>query len=211
MPSKIGNCFERAEGVLGIFQRFSDFQSAKIPLKQDKRAIKKTERTVKGGVKLASALGFFESLALALKRFLVIFLDSVPVNNVPDSFEVIGATVLVEEVIGVLPDVHTEDGGAGAFCDAFHERVILVGSGADAQGFVVVDAEPNPAAAEACDACGFEFGLEVGEGAEGFLDCFGELAYGLTAFAWAEDFPKEGVVPVSSAVIADGIADGIGE
>src|SRR4029453_5268801 len=50
----------------------------------------------------------------------------VPVHDVPPGIDVVGAAVLVEQVVGVLPDVEAEDGRA-----ALHHRVVLVGEGAE--------------------------------------------------------------------------------
>ena len=41
----------------------------------------------------------------------------IPVYHVPEAFDVVWATVLITEVVGVLPDVESEDGGV-----ALHQR-----------------------------------------------------------------------------------------
>ena len=70
-----------------------------------------------------------------------VFLHGGPVDCIPPSLEVIGAAVLVVQVVGVLPDIAAEDRGAGALGDAGHERVVLVWGGADAEGLVGFHAE----------------------------------------------------------------------
>src|SRR6266567_8179407 len=48
-------------------------------------------------------------------------LDGAPVDRVPPGGHVVGALVLVLEVVGVLPHVHAKDRDP-----AFHDRVVLV-------------------------------------------------------------------------------------
>ena len=48
-------------------------------------------------------------------------IDLVPVDDVPPGREVVGPAILVVQVVGVLPDVDTEDGLL-----AFHHRIVLV-------------------------------------------------------------------------------------
>src|SRR2546428_618359 len=52
----------------------------------------------------------------------------VPVDRVPPGVQVVGPTVLVLQVVGVLPDVHAEDRDL-----AFHEGAILVRRAHDLQ------------------------------------------------------------------------------
>jgi len=68
--------------------------------------------------------------------------DLVPVDGVPPGGEVVGAPVLVLEVVGVLPDVVAEDGVA-----ALGDRVVLVGCGDDGE-FAALEDEPAPAGTE---------------------------------------------------------------
>ena len=58
----------------------------------------------------------------------VICLGLRPIDHRPNGFEVIGAAVLIVEIIGVFPDIDSEDWGAFDSCDCFaHQGVILVG------------------------------------------------------------------------------------
>src|SRR3954452_17348129 len=78
--------------------------------------------------------------------FLVAAADLGPVDDVPPGGEVIGAPVLVVEVVGLLPDVDAEQRGV-----ALHDRAVLVGGRIDGEAGAIVD-EPRPAAAESLDA-----------------------------------------------------------
>src|SRR5262245_20894491 len=83
---------------------------------------------------------------LLLQRHLVAFAHLIPVDHVPPGLEVVGAAVLVVEVVGVLPDIDAEDREL-----ALHERAILVGGAEDLE-MPAIDDEPAPAAAEALGA-----------------------------------------------------------
>ena len=70
--------------------------------------------------------------------------DLGPVDDVKEGRNVVWATVLVLQVVGVLPYVEAEDGGSGA-AHAWHEGVVLVGGRADFELAGGVDAKPCPA------------------------------------------------------------------
>ena len=91
-------------------------------------------------------------------RFRVEFGDVVPVHDLPPGVEVVGALVLVVEVVGVFPHVAAEDGraldGGGV-----HQRVVLVRGAGDGEFAVFTDDQPGPAGAELFDAGVFEGGF----------------------------------------------------
>src|SRR5262249_52668772 len=113
--------------------------------------------------------------------------------------------VLVLQVVSMLPHVHAEDRGA-----AFHPGVVLIGGAFDDELAALFNAEPGPAAAEAGGARVGEGFLEGGETAELVLDGFGESAGGLAAALGRHDRPKQRVVGVSGAVVANSRADLLG-
>ena len=87
----------------------------------------------------------------------------VPIDDVPEGADVIRTAVLVLQVVGMLPNVESEDGGAFAIDVARHEGAVLVGCGADAEGAVGFNTEPGPTGTEA-GSCGVgELLLEFGE------------------------------------------------
>ncbi|MFM1943105.1 MAG: hypothetical protein RI897_2087 [Verrucomicrobiota bacterium] len=133
--------------------------------------------------------------------------DLGPVHHTPDGLEIVGTAVLVFEVVGMFPDIDAEDGGAFATGDGFtHEGVILVGGGSDGD-LASGREQPDPAAAEAAGAGGFELGFEFIEGAEGCIDGIGQGAGGVSSGIGGEELPEERMVPVASAVVADCAAD----
>src|ERR1700744_3781459 len=92
----------------------------------------------------------------------------VPVDHFPEGSEVVGALVLIFEIISMFPYVHAEERRAFHF-GHIHERVILVGRGRDLE-LAVLEDEPGPAATETADAGGIEFFLEGVEAAEGSMN-----------------------------------------
>src|SRR3954462_13019839 len=69
--------------------------------------------------------------------------DLAPVDHIPPGPDVIRPAVLILEVVGVLPDVESQDRLL-----AFHERVVLVRRARDRKLAAVRD-EPGPARSEA--------------------------------------------------------------
>src|SRR5690349_3037781 len=81
--------------------------------------------------------------------------DLAPVDDVPDRVEVVGALVLVLEVVRVLPDIDPEQWRL-----AVGDRVVLVRRADDGEAVAVLD-QPRPAGAELADAGLLDLGLEV--------------------------------------------------
>ena len=81
--------------------------------------------------------------------------DDGPVDDLPQFGEVVGAAVLVVEVVGVLPDVEGEEGA-----EALGEGVAGAGLLGDGERAVCGGSEPDPAGAEEAGALGGEVGLE---------------------------------------------------
>ena len=95
------------------------------------------------------------------------FADEVPVDDILEGFEVIGSAILVFEVIGVFPDIETEDGNSAGGVGA-----ILIGEGFDGEFFVFKN-QPSPAASEDFEGGGCIVFLKFGEASEGGVDGFG--------------------------------------
>lgn len=86
----------------------------------------------------------------------VVVEGDVPVDDVPKGGDVVGAAVLIVEIVCVLPDIQTDDGFI-----PIHERRILVCCGDDAQISLRSNYEPSPARAELCKGCLSEFCLKL--------------------------------------------------
>ena len=127
----------------------------------------------------------------------------VPVNDVPESGDIIGATVLILEVISVFPDVQSKDGLSFDTSDSFaHQRAVLIGRRSDFE-FAVIDHQPSPTRAEASDAGGSELFLECIKASEGRFDVCEQSSRRFATCIPTDDVPEEGVVPMPTAIVSD--------
>src|SRR5512133_2828134 len=90
-----------------------------------------------------------------LPIFLKLLLNKIPIDQGPESLDVIRAPILVIEVIRVFPNIQPKDGGV-----TFHIRTVLVSGGVDLQLLVAIQNEPCPTRAKAGGGGGSEFFLE---------------------------------------------------
>src|ERR1700730_17615170 len=84
-----------------------------------------------------------------------------PVHYVPPGFDVVGAAVLVVQVVGVLPNIAAQDRRV-----AVHQRAVLVLRRNPFKFSALVFDQPRPAAAETADTGGGEFFFELIEPGE---------------------------------------------
>src|ERR1043166_1788002 len=87
----------------------------------------------------------------------IILRHRVPIHHVPPRLDVIGAAVLVLEIIGMFPNIESMNGRV-----TLHERAVLVRRGDHFELAALVFDQPNPAAAKATRTPGREFFLEIG-------------------------------------------------
>ncbi len=73
--------------------------------------------------------------------------DLIPVDHVPPGVKVLGAAVLILEIVGVLPNIVAHDR-----VQTVHKWAVLVGSGDDLEFAILVEHEPRPSRAEALNA-----------------------------------------------------------
>src|SRR5579863_2499074 len=125
-----------------------------------------------------------------------------PVDYFPKGAKVIGAFVLVFEVVGVFPNVDTQDRGSFYF-GYIHQGVVLVRGGADLQ-FAVLTDEPGPATAKTAHSGGVELFLEGIEAAKGCVNVVGQRPGRGAGSIGCKDLPEKAMVPVTAGVIADG-------
>src|ERR1039458_1640408 len=134
--------------------------------------------------------------------------DFVPVDDAPPGGQIVGAAVLVFQVVGVLPDVVAEDG-----IQALGQRRFLVGGGDDLE-LAAGEDEPTPAGTELLGGGFIEGLLEGFKVAEIGRDLCGDGTGGRAAYTvranGAHQLPEGRVVGVAPAVIADGSLNVIG-
>src|SRR6185437_10519903 len=98
-----------------------------------------------------------------------------PVDDVPPRVDVVGASVLVAQVVGVFPGVEAKKGRV-----PLHERRILIRRGCNRQPGAIVD-KPRPAAAEALQPGISQLVLELRKAVERAVDCRRKVTVGLAA------------------------------
>ena len=96
----------------------------------------------------AAAIGQRGLVVMLLREFRIPLGYEVPVHDVPPRGDIVGALVLVFEVVGVLPDIEAEQRRAFTTGDSLaHDGVVLIGGGDDLQ-LALVERQPRPTAAE---------------------------------------------------------------
>ena len=92
-----------------------------------------------------------------------------PVDDLPPGFQIIGALILITQIIGMLPNVAGENGRA-FHGGNIHQRIILIGRAGDRQFAILTDDQPGPARTELLEAGILELCLEIIETAEYGVD-----------------------------------------
>mmetsp|Transcript_21388 Transcript_21388/g.37860 ORF Transcript_21388/g.37860 Transcript_21388/m.37860 type:complete len:266 (-) Transcript_21388:177-974(-) len=125
--------------------------------------------------------------------------NGVPVYDIPDGVEVVGAHVLVVKVVCVLPDInseqrHTAGGAARVLVSASYDLDVLS---------LGVECKPTPARALDSSGGGAHVLLERVKRAPLGGDSVSEVAFRLSSSVGSQVFPKQGVVDVSATVEFD--------
>ena len=105
----------------------------------------------------------------------------------------------------MLPDIESKNGRAAANPGRFtHQRVILIGGGANSKGAILLDPEPSPAGAEAGRTGLGKLLLKGIKGTESGVDGRGKVTRRLGCPAGSDHFPEKAVVVVAASVVAKG-------
>src|SRR2546422_1388914 len=136
-------------------------------------------------------------LTCAIRGLLIPPFDGLPVECVEPGRNVIGAPVLILQVVSVLPHIDTEHRG-----QVFHVRAVLVRVRLDQELSARIRQQPRPAAAELADARFLELLLERVVAAERAADRIAQLAGRSAAPIRAHDGPEDRVVRVPARVVA---------
>src|SRR5438270_13579922 len=95
------------------------------------------------------------SISPSLRLESVVFADRFPIHHIPPGLEVIGAPILVKEIVSVLPNIDTEDRLV-----AVHQRAVLIRRGNYFELSALVFDQPGPTTAKASHASRGKFFLE---------------------------------------------------
>ena len=82
-------------------------------------------------------------------------IDHLPIHNPPQLAQVLGATILIIEIVGMFPNIKGENGA-----EAVGDGVVGAGVLADGKLTSVIGLESDPSGAEDADAFGFKILLE---------------------------------------------------
>ena len=119
----------------------------------------------------------------------------IPVDHVPECFQIGRALVLVLQIVGMLPDIDTDDRGL-----AIAQRAVLVRGAQHFQLATAVDDEPRPTGTEAGGASRVNLFFQAVETAESRIDRIGQGARRSGRAARRQEFPEERVVDVATGV-----------
>src|SRR5579875_81416 len=178
---------------------------------------KRPEKTPRSGTRLAQRKRERQALplcplpgslpgkiVLVLLGLLETLVDLFPIHHVPPGRKVLGAAIVVLQVVGVLPYVVAQNG-----IEALHEGAVLIRRGDDLQLAAAID-QPAPAGAELLGRRLVELLLESVEGAEVFLNLLCDRANGIAATLRLHQLPEHRVVDVAAAVVPHHGADLLG-
>ena len=132
-------------------------------------------------------------------------IDLFPVHYVPPGRKIFRPAVVIFQVIGVLPNVIAKNRK-----QTLGNGIVLIGGADDLQFTARFARKPYPSAAELLGPGVVEFGFEVVEVAEAFLDHIRDCATGLAAAFRLHDLPEHGVIHVTATVISDSSANVVG-
>src|SRR5258708_20463177 len=121
----------------------------------------------------------------------------IPVHYVPPGLQIVGTPILIEQVVGMFPDIDSDD----RFL-ALHNRAILVSGGSDLK-FPFINHQPCPTAADSAGAGGLDLFVERIKVAESGINGVSQLPFRSTPRVWADDFPNETMVRFPPRIVPD--------
>jgi len=135
--------------------------------------------------------------------FCVVFADNGPIDHIKEGVDVIRASILVLEVVCMLPNIQSHDGLIAA-AYAWHCGIVLVGSAANGQGATFCYTKPCPSRSKSC-TCGFSKSiLECIKVTKGTLDGISQLTFWLAASIGAHHGPEKAVIEVTTCIVSHG-------
>ena len=120
-----------------------------------------------------------------------------PVNEVPERGDVVWATILVVQVVGVFPDVESQQWGP-----TFHQGAILI-RGAFNNQLSLVIGEPRPTTPKSSGRRRTDFFFQCRKASKGAVDRSGQFASRFGTGMRSQNRPEQGMVCMATRVVAD--------
>ena len=138
-----------------MMNRSTGARSVLVRLTQSTKRTRRRRSQIAGALKGLRARQAREPVPRLPSRG-VVRCHRIPVDHVPESGDVVRTTVLIVQVVGMLPHVQTQDWRV-----AFHVGTVLIGCGVNGQRAVSFHHEPCPTGTEARSRSGREGSLEL--------------------------------------------------
>src|SRR5260370_6442985 len=145
-----------------------------------------------------------ERQMLPLHRCSVSFRDIVPINRVPKRGDILRPAILMLQVVRVLPNIDSKN--RCFFFILFRDLVILIWCWRDLQIFTIHD-QPSPTAPKKLGRRFAKLLLKIGEAPKSRVNCLREIAGGFTAVVLLQELPEQGVIEMTSGIVADRCSD----
>src|SRR6266478_2344527 len=123
---------------------------------------------------------------MQLDRRLAMFLNLIPLYDVPIRLQIIGPPILVKQIVRVLPYIDTKNR-----FETITYWIVLIGCGSNFEFALLIQDEPRPAATKAPSSRCLKFLLELIEAAEGGINGVSQLTRWRSSGIWTQNFPKE--------------------
>jgi len=133
----------------------------------------------------------------------------VPIHHVPPTLQIIGAAILVLQVVRVLPHIHAKNGRAERVNGALHKWIVLIRRADHFKRAAWFHNQPRPTTTETFHATVGKFGFEIFHGAKRFCNGRAQLrTWRAAATCWRHNLPEHAVVEMSAAVVANRATNG---
>src|SRR5439155_2523515 len=127
--------------------------------------------------------------------------DLFPINHIPNCLQVLWSSILIFEIIRMLPYIYAQNRFALYLCH-IHEWVVLVG-GRCYFKLPIFCNKPGPAATKSCCAGISEFFLETVKRSKRGVYGVSQFSGWVTSRICRKDLPEKTMIPVTASVVAD--------
>src|SRR5699024_1606260 len=120
---------------------------------------------------------------------------------IEESGDIIRSSVLIIEIICMLPYIKTQDRRTFAIYDR-HQRIVLIGSRTYTDFSSFMNTQPCPSGSELCGCCLAEGLFKLFKTPKRIVDRFGEITGRFAASILGHDFPEKRMIVESASVIS---------